>query len=77
MTITAAIVLFAILWFIMLFVALPLKIKTQQESGKKTFGTPSSAPEDPQIRTKMLWVTILAFSLWIIIMSLIYFVFLN
>lgn len=77
MTITASLVLFAIFWFILLFVTLPLKIKTQQETGKQTPGTPPSAPEDPQIRTKMLWVTVLAFCLWIIAMVSIYFIFLN
>ena len=77
MTITASIVLFAILWFILLFVALPIKIKTQGESGKKIYGTPSSAPEDPQIKTKMLWVTILALCLWLIAMIMIYSIFLN
>ena len=77
MTITASLVLFAIFWFILLFITLPLKIKTQQETGKQTPGTPSSAPEDPQIRTKMLWVTVVAFCLWIIAMVSIYFIFLN
>ena len=77
MTITASIVLFAIFWFILLFVTLPLKIKTQQETGKQTPGTPPSAPEDPQIKTKMLWVTLVAFCLWIIAMVSIYLIFLN
>ena len=77
MTITASLVLFAIFWFILLFITLPLKIKTQQETGKQTPGTPPSAPEDPQIRTKMLWVTVVAFCLWIIAMVSIYFIFLN
>ena len=77
MTITASLVLFAIFWFILLFVTLPLKIKTQQETGKQTPGTPPSAPEDPQIKTKMLWVTVVAFFLWIIAIVSIYFIFLN
>ena len=77
MTITASIVLFAIFWFILLFVTLPIKIKTQQETGKQTPGTPPSAPEDPQIKTKMLWVTVVAFFLWIIAMVSIYLIFLN
>ena len=77
MTITASIVLFAILWFILLFIALPLKIKTQEETRKKIFGTPSSAPEDPQIKLKFFWVTILTFFLWLIVMILIYLIFLN
>ena len=56
MTITAALVLFAVLWFLILFIALPINLKTQRESGEVIEGTPSSAPENPQIKKKMFWV---------------------
>ena len=77
MTITAALVLFSVLWFLFLFIILPLKIKTQHEVGNRAAGTPSSAPDDPKIKIKMLWVTILAFIAWIICMLLIYLIFLR
>ena len=49
MTITSALVLFAVIWFMVLFVVLPLRITTQGEAGKVVPGTPESAPENPQM----------------------------
>ena len=54
MTITAAIVLFAIIWFMVLFICLPLKVKTQGDSGEVVPGTPESAPENGDIKNKLL-----------------------
>ncbi|WP_424930959.1 DUF1467 family protein [Amaricoccus macauensis] len=71
MTITAALVLFAVLWFLGLLVALPIRIRTQDEDGDVVPGTPSSAPTNPMIGKKMLWVTIVATILWAIIGSII------
>ena len=64
MTITAALVLFAVLWFLILFIALPINLKTQRESGEVIEGTPSSAPENPQIKKKMFWVTLFTLIIW-------------
>ena len=44
MTITGAVVLFAVIWFVSLLVALPIGIRTQGEAGNVAPGTPSSAP---------------------------------
>lgn len=52
MTITAAIVTFATLWFLVFFCVLPVQFKSQAEDGKIEPGTPSSAPSDPQIGRK-------------------------
>ena len=71
MTISAALVLYAVLWFLILFIVLPLKIKTQEEIGNIADGTPASAPENPKIKTKMLWVTIISDLLWIPVFSII------
>jgi predicted secreted protein len=65
MTVTAAIVLFAIIWFVSLLVALPIGITTQEEAGDVTPGTPPSAPVDPKIGQKMFWVTVVTLALWI------------
>ena len=65
MTISAAFVLFAVLWFLLLFIALPLKLKTQGEVGSIADGTPLSAPENPQVKKKMIWVSFITFILWI------------
>ena len=53
MTITGAIVLFAVIWFVTLLVALPIGLRTQEEVGEVTPGTPASAPADPRIGRKL------------------------
>ena len=71
MTITAAIVLFAIIWFMVLFICLPLKVKTQGDSGEVVPGTPESAPENGDIKNKLLLVTAVTGVLWVISFSII------
>jgi predicted secreted protein len=63
-TITAALVLFAVIWFLTLFVALPIGLRTQDEAGEVAPGTPASAPAAPQLRRKVLWVTAIALLIW-------------
>lgn len=67
MTITAALVLFAVIWFMVFFVVLPLRMVSQGEAGVVEPGTPSSAPADPQIGRKARITTIWAIGLWIVI----------
>ncbi len=65
MTITGAIVLFAVYWFMTLLVVLPLRLTTQEEAGAVTPGTPPSAPANPNLRRKMLWTTVVTMVLWL------------
>ncbi len=65
MTITAALVLFAVIWFMLLFMALPLGQRSQEEDGVRVAGTPASAPVNPMIGKKMFWVTVLTVLLWV------------
>jgi predicted secreted protein len=65
MTVTAALVLFAVIWFMGLLIALPFRVRTQEESGEIVPGTPASAPMDPMIRRKMFWVTVVTVVIWI------------
>jgi predicted secreted protein len=64
-TVTAALVLFAVIWFIALLVALPIRVTTQGEAGDIVPGTPASAPVDPMLPRKMLWVTAITFAIWL------------
>lgn len=64
MTVTAAIVLFAVIWFLVLFVALPIGVRTQGEDGRVVPGTPASAPSEAMLRKKFLWVTTITVVLW-------------
>ena len=71
MTITSALVLFAVIWFMVLFVVLPLRITTQGEAGKVVPGTPESAPENPQMGRKLKVTTGVAVVLFSVIAGVI------
>ena len=60
----SAFVLFAVIWFMTLFVVLPLRLTTQGETGKVAHGTPESAPANPQIKKRMLITTGIALAIW-------------
>lgn len=67
MGITSAIVLFAVIWFMVFFVVLPLRMVSQGDDGKIVPGTHSSAPAHPQVKRKAKITTYWAAGLWIII----------
>ncbi|MCF6316453.1 MAG: DUF1467 family protein [Marinosulfonomonas sp.] len=71
MAITSALVLFAVIWFMTLFIVLPLRLKTQADVGKVARGTPASAPVDPQLKKRALIVTAVTVVLWSIVMVVI------
>ncbi len=71
MNISAAIVLYAVVWFMTLFVILPLRLTTQDEAGNVVPGTPASAPENPRIKRRMIIVTIVATVVWALICAVI------
>jgi predicted secreted protein len=67
MSIGSAVVLFAVIWFMVFFVVLPLRLKTQGEDGEVVPGTPSSAPTNPQMGRKARLTTYWALALWVVI----------
>ncbi len=71
MNITSALVLFAVIWFMVLFIVLPLRLRTQEEEGSVVPGTPSSAPVNPNIKRKVQIVTAVAVVLWVVIAGVI------
>lgn len=64
MNLTGAIVLFAVIWFIVFFVMLQIRPKTQAEAGHVVPGTPASAPADVQIGRKALITTGVTVVVW-------------
>ncbi len=71
MTITAALVLFAVIWFLALFIALPIGERSQHEAGEVVPGTPASAPENPMLKKKIIWVCIATTILWALLCGVI------
>lgn len=71
MAITSALVLFAVIWFMVLFVVLPLRLETQGDRGEVTPGTQPGAPAELNLKRKFKVVTAVAFVLWVIIAGII------
>ena len=64
MAITSALVLLAVIWFVVLFVVLPLRLTTQGDVGRVVPGTHASSPEGLKLRRKFLVTTFAALVLW-------------
>lgn len=64
MTIGAALVLFAVVWFMTLFVVLPLYQPSQGDKDDVVPGTSPSAPANPQLGKRALIVTGITFVIW-------------
>lgn len=69
LTITGAIVIFAMLWFLTLFCMLPQRMKSQADHGEVVPGTPASAPEVSHLKAKFIWTTVIAAALWCLIVA--------
>ncbi len=65
MAITSALVLLAVIWFMVLFVVLPLRLTTQGDVGRIVPGTHASSPENLNMRRKFVVTTIVALVLWV------------
>ena len=64
MNLTGGVVLYAVLWFLVLFVLLPIGQQSQADVGEVTPGTPAGAPHEPKLKKKMIWATIIAGVIW-------------
>ncbi|WP_134678766.1 DUF1467 family protein [Paracoccus ravus] len=64
MNLTGGIVLYAVLWFLVLFVLLPIGQQSQADVGAVTPGTPAGAPHEPKLKRKMIWATLIAALIW-------------
>lgn len=60
MTLSFAIAIYAIIWWIVLFAILPIGVRTQEEEGEVSPGTAESAPHMPKLLPKMIATTIVA-----------------
>jgi predicted secreted protein len=73
MAITSSFVLFAVIRFMLFLMILPMRLKTQGESGEVVPGTHASSPENPQIKKKAKITTLITLVLWAVISYLIIF----
>ena len=71
MAITSALVLYAVVWFMCFFIALPIRIKTQGDLGDVLPGTQAGSPEHHHLKKKAIITTIVATLLWAAISGII------
>ena len=60
MGIATGFAIYFIIWWTMLFISLPFRMKSQLEEGAVADGTEAAAPRDPQMGKRMLWNTLLS-----------------
>jgi predicted secreted protein len=71
MTITAAIVLYAMVWFMVFFVVLALRVESQADAGHVVPGTPRSAPSTENVGRKARVTTMVATVIWAVLAGII------
>ncbi|MCK8483502.1 DUF1467 family protein [Aliiroseovarius sp. S2029] len=71
MSITAAIVLYVVIWFVTMFVVLPIGLRTQGDEGEVVRGTHAGAPANFKLARTMIIVTIIGTVVWAIVAGII------
>ncbi len=71
MTPTAAFVVFAVLWFLVMFITLQITAHSQADAGDVVPGTPASAPANFRLKRTMVIVTLITAALWALIVGVI------
>lgn len=71
MNLTGGIILFVVIWFMVFFIVLPIREKSQDEAGEVVPGTPRSAPADARIGKKARITTAIALVLWAVVAGVI------
>ena len=66
MSITSAIVLYVVIWFLVMFVTLPFHERSQAEDGDVVPGTQEGAPAHFRVKRTVVFVTIIATVVWAI-----------
>jgi len=71
MAITSAMVLYAVTWFMVMFIVLPIRRRTQGDEGKVVPGTQAGAPVNFNVKKTTLLVTGISLVVWVILMAII------
>jgi predicted secreted protein len=60
MSVTTAIAIYFVIWWVVLFTILPWGIRSQHEDGEIAPGTDPGAPALPRLWLKLLWTTVVS-----------------
>lgn len=69
MTVAGAFVLFAVTWFLVFFIVLPLRLTTQGDAGTRVPGTHAGAPAQEIVGRKARITTVWALVVWAVIVA--------
>ena len=59
-TISTALAIYFVLWWVVLFVTLPFGVRSQHEDGEGAPGTDPGAPVMARMGCKLLWTTLIS-----------------
>jgi predicted secreted protein len=68
----SGLVLFAVIWTVVFFIVLPLRLETQGEAGEIVPGTHASSPADFSFKKKAKVTTKFALPIWLVIAGIIW-----
>lgn len=71
MNIVTGIVLYALIWFMTLFIVLQVGVTSQSDAGERVAGTHGSAPVNPQLKRRFVITSIAAAAIWAVIAGVI------
>jgi predicted secreted protein len=71
MGIVTGLVLYALIWFMTLFIVLQVGVTSQSDAGERITGTHGSAPVNAQIKRRFLITTGVAALIWAVIAGII------
>ena len=70
MGLTGSIILFLIIWWLILFILLPINIDNKAPNSTEYEGNDRGAPKNPQILKKFILTTIISVILWFVVFLL-------
>jgi len=59
-SVSTALAIYFVLWWVVLFAVLPFGVRSQMENGEAIAGTDPGAPSVPRIARKLLWTTVIS-----------------
>jgi predicted secreted protein len=71
MGVVTGLVLYAIIWFMTLFIVLQVGVTSQADTGRRLDGTHGSAPVEPKLKRRFLVTTGAAAVIWAVIAGII------
>lgn len=60
----SALVLYAVVWFMLFLIILPIRVQTQGDLKDIVPGTHAGAPEHHHLKKKALWCTLISLVIW-------------